>query len=307
MEKEKLKIIIKKVLEGKASQTEIELLEKFENFFMEKNKTKVFKNKRHKSKIHQIIYRNIKSRMDSSQFTWLRIAASIAIFISVGYVITNWNHHQIIISNNTQHAKQVILPDGSIVELNKDSRITYDDTFNHQQRNVKLKGEAFFKVTKNKKKPFVIKTGDLKTKVVGTQFNIKEMPDDILVTVTEGKVEVYHNQDTIALTINEQAIFNIKTKSLIEKEVKASFFNVWFKETVVLESVKLVELANLIEQLYKVKIVFVSPEVKSTILSLTFEKGESLENIINTINLISEVKLTKNKTNGIIEIDKIRK
>lgn len=308
MNSEDIKILIKKVLDGNGTSKEIELLEKFEKTVVENNKATIFADDNQKKIVQKSIYKKVKRHIRPNQFFGLRIAASIALLVGIGYATMNWIYHskQIMLSNNTKTSKEITLPDGSVVQLNVNSKITYDNTFNTKERNISLEGEAFFKVSKNKQKPFIIKTGSLNTKVVGTQFNIKQDLEDVCVTVVEGQVKVYHDLDTVSLTINEQAVFNLKTKLLVEQEVNAGLFNTWFKKTIVLESVKLEEVTKLIEQLYSTKVVFRSPELKSTTLSLTFQKNESIEHLINTINLISEVKLTINKTNGTIEIEKLK-
>ena len=94
-------------------------------------------------------------------------------------------------SANGQQRK-LVLPDGTRVTLNAGSSISYPEAFEEDIRKVSLTGEAFFDVTRNEKAPFVINTGDVVTKVLGTSFNIRAYPENkaVQVAVVSGKVKV---------------------------------------------------------------------------------------------------------------------
>lgn len=94
-------------------------------------------------------------------------------------------------SANGQQRK-LVLPDGTRVTLNAGSSISYPEEFEDKIRKVSLTGEAFFDVTRNEKAPFVITTGEVVTKVLGTSFNIRAYPENkaVQVAVVEGKVKV---------------------------------------------------------------------------------------------------------------------
>ena len=91
------------------------------------------------------------------------------------------------------------LPDGSFVTLNKNSSIHYPKKFPGRKRNIELKGEAFFTVTPDKEKPFVISVNDVTVTVVGTSFNIKSVSGKTQVVVESGIVQVTKNNKTIEL------------------------------------------------------------------------------------------------------------
>jgi ferric-dicitrate binding protein FerR (iron transport regulator) len=87
---------------------------------------------------------------------------------------------------------QLVLPDGSKVWLNSESSITYPVMFSHQERKVKITGEAYFEVAKDKTKPFRVETGDMKVEVLGTHFNVKAYADEgpTKTSLLEGSVKV---------------------------------------------------------------------------------------------------------------------
>ncbi len=87
---------------------------------------------------------------------------------------------------------KVVLSEGTEVFLNSDSRLAYPTIFKGKERVVSLEGEAYFKVTKDAKKhPFIVKSGNLQVRVLGTEFNVRSYsPTDVRVTLITGKVAV---------------------------------------------------------------------------------------------------------------------
>ena len=86
----------------------------------------------------------------------------------------------------------ILLPDGSSVWLNAGSRLTYDSLYGTADREVTLSGEAYFDVVKNPKKPFIIHTGKINIRVLGTIFNVRSYPEDktIETSLIKGSIEV---------------------------------------------------------------------------------------------------------------------
>lgn len=106
---------------------------------------------------------------------------------------------------------QVILPDGSEVYLNAASSLKYPVKFNKNERRVTLSGEAYFEVSKNPAKPFIVESENQSVKVLGTHFNVSGYPGEVVkTTLAEGKVLVstLRGTDKITLTPNQQAINN---------------------------------------------------------------------------------------------------
>ena len=97
----------------------------------------------------------------------------------------------------------ISLPDGTMVTLNEGSKLDYPVAFNQSTRDVYLTGEAFFDVKHNADKPFLVHTGSLITKVLGTAFNIRAYPGDanVSVTVERGRVQVQADNNKKALGI----------------------------------------------------------------------------------------------------------
>src|SRR5688572_8298430 len=100
------------------------------------------------------------------------------------------------------------LPDGSTVLLNEGSKLEYPITFSGDTREVFLQGEGYFDIQHNPSKPFVVKTANVTTTVLGTAFNVKAFPSEkhITVTVTRGKVKVSKDEKVLGVITHDQQI-----------------------------------------------------------------------------------------------------
>lgn len=99
--------------------------------------------------------------------------------------------------NKTDKTLCLVLPDTSLVWLQPGAGIAYTDFREQAQREVTLSGEAFFEVSSHPQKPFIVYSGEVVTRVLGTKFNIKahKQENTVEVTVTEGVVEVTHRKE----------------------------------------------------------------------------------------------------------------
>lgn len=128
--------------------------------------------------------------------TILRIAASLLLLIALGIslaVVTGRFSKVTITTAANERLRNVTLPDGSKVTLNGSTTLSYMKHFRGNSRNVALTGEAFFEVTPDKSRPFIISTDEASIRVVGTSFNVdtRANSSDVEVYVSTGIVEVY--------------------------------------------------------------------------------------------------------------------
>jgi len=123
---------------------------------------------------------------------------------------------------------QVILPDGSEVTLNAGSTLKYRNDFNSDNRDLTLKGEAYFKVAKNTEIPLIVNAGNINIKAVGTEFNIRAYDNDGIIetTLVEGKVEITqigkdNGEDKfVDLVPNQKAIYIKETESISLEKIE---------------------------------------------------------------------------------------
>jgi transmembrane sensor len=112
--------------------------------------------------------------------------------------------------------KQHLLPDGTTIWLAPGSILQYPEQFIGAQREVNLKGEAFFEVTHDAAHPFIVHTGDMQTRVLGTSFTIQAYDDQpaIAVTLVTGKVNVSNKDQQMVLAPNQRAEWDKTTRQL---------------------------------------------------------------------------------------------
>jgi transmembrane sensor len=161
---------------------------------------------------------------------WMAAAASFIGFIGWLFV-TQFSKEPVIAAElltknevTTARGKRekLVLPDGTNVWLNAESKIEYGKDFNKTNRDITLSGEAYFDVTKNKKLPFTIQTNKIHIKVTGTVFNVKAYPSDKIseTSIIEGRVEVTVNdrpKELYVLKPNEKLV--IRNEPVLDKSV----------------------------------------------------------------------------------------
>jgi len=124
---------------------------------------------------------------------------------------------------------EVVLPDGTKVWLNAASSITYPTAFTGNERHVKLNGEAYFEVAKNKLKPFYVDMNKVQVKVLGTHFNIAAYVDDEVITTTllEGSVQITKNNQQAFLKPGQQAVTNDNSNTILVSEANIDDAMAW--------------------------------------------------------------------------------
>lgn len=187
----------------------------------------------------------------------------------------------------------IVLPDGSKVWLNHNSKLTQETAFNTDTRDVTLHGEAFFDIRHDPGRPFVIKTGEVKTTVLGTAFNIRAFPgeDAVTVTVTRGKVRVEgENRKGGTITANQQITLNLLSEQVEEQDVDAAAISQWIEGDLILHDMTLDEVEEILEERYSVEIRFDNEFLKKCRFTSTFFQHASLEEVLTAICLVNGAK-----------------
>jgi len=147
-------------------------------------------------------------------FTVLSRAAAvlfIPLLVVALYFYRNQNDPAELLTLSTQKGEQtsVILPDGSKVWLNVDTRLSYPVTYGVRSRKVQLEGEAYFEVMKNRELPFEVSSDGITTKALGTSFVVSSYPEssDIRSSLIEGSVEVNYRNGSEVLKPGQQLVF----------------------------------------------------------------------------------------------------
>ncbi len=176
------------------------------------------------------------------------------------------------------------LPDGTQLWLNAGSRIVFADGFSGSKRDLVLEGEAFFDVKHDEQHPFIIHTGRLEVRVLGTSVNVKAYPGDSAVetTLINGKVEVGiagDPQSSIVLRPNEKVVipnnpagaFPVRKSPIVPDQTDGTITETsWVKNKLVFRNETLEGMTARLERWYNVKIVFDGDRYQHDTISGTF-------------------------------------
>lgn len=197
------------------------------------------------------------------------------VFVQSNHAVPTFSHSVKIVVNNTCSIQKILLKDGSIVWLNPESRIEFPEKFAISQRAVRLNGEAFFEVTPDKNRPFIITSGNVVTRVWGTSFRIravKKMP--VEVSVVTGKVSVRLDEDRpseIMLLPNEKATYLSQTHTLKkERETKSSAMRIWQKTTMSFDNAPVRDVIQSLNNSFGVRIRSDDEQLLSFVLKADF-------------------------------------
>ncbi len=237
---------------------------------------------------------------------WLRMAASIVVIAVLGYFIWNNTVGTKTITITAQHSGQeVMLPDSSVVTLNKYAVLTYPRQFSGESRTVQMAGEAFFAVTRNENKPFTVNVGLSTVEVLGTSFNINARQDNdrITVVVTTGKVRFTSttSKEAVILTKGEKGIL-MKSNNVLTKTANDDVnFMAWKTRKIIFDDVELDEVIQTLNKLYEAHVSFSTDVSKDCKVTVTFD-NQSLDAILSVLEVT--LNLEYRKSGDIIEVVK---
>jgi len=198
-------------------------------------------------------------------------------------------------SSDTLHQVQLI--DGSIVTLNKNAVLQAQDNFTAENRNVILKGEAFFEIQADKKHPFIIQVNNVSVKVVGTSFNIynDSLTNDVIVTVKTGIVEVTYLDKTVSIRKGDQASFYGSDKNIEVTKNDIINSDSWKTGQIVFENTPLNMVIESLNKNLSANFAIGSPELNNRELMATFNIHDSIDEVIEVLTVVLGVQIENEK------------
>lgn len=190
----------------------------------------------------------------------------------------------------------VTLSDGTRVMLNANSKLEYPASFDDAEvREVRLKGEAHFEVTKNPHRPFVVKAGEMQTQVLGTIFDVKAYRKDApKVTLMEGKVKVSNADTEVEMHPGQTA--TLQSDKIVVSRASSSVSD-WLEGDFDMDQVTLAEAMSDIGAWYNKTVVFQSQANMGKLIHFRFSRRASLQEIITALNEmgVAKVRIEKGK------------
>lgn len=222
---------------------------------------------------------------------WLAIGtAAAAIFIlywTVGDFLLNPDKPITSKYFAEDEVKTVTLPDGSVVTLNLSSQLEFTEAKEKGERQVKLNGEAYFEVAKDENHPFIITSGPVEIRVLGTKFNLRNYTSDKSATlrVSEGRVQFGFVAGGNPQVVNAGEVVkaNFGDQSFDKDRFSGQNTASWRNDKLVFEDMKLSDAAKDIEELYDIKLKIEAGDCPYTGTFENLPTREVLESIATVI------------------------
>lgn len=316
--------LLSAVLEGEATKEEEKLIEawvakdeKNALYFKQLNDPKYSTTQKKKALLLKdsiFIKTKIKINQKKQQkklYIWKLIAAASVILL-IGISSFNILNNKVVppllveAKSPSGVSSKLTLSDGTLVEINASSSITYPVYFDGESRKVTLNGEAYFEVEEDVNHPFIVETNGIIITVLGTRFNIKSYEDDnkIITSLLEGSVKVAFthpatsDKKTIVLTPDQQLVFDKNTHQIELREVKANLYASWKYGQCFFENEKFIDICKILERHFGVNITINSPSLNNQLYSGFFTKKEGLDQILNSFSKIRKFEF-RQADNGI--------
>ncbi len=228
---------------------------------------------------------------------WKVAAASVILMVASFLLYTYMARPALITVTARASNMEQVLPDGSVITLHAGSRITYPDRFASSTRNVELHGEAYFIVSHDKTKPFVVASGDARVEVLGTQFNVNtQAPANTMeVVLTTGKVSVYYiakPQENVLLMPGEKARFTGQHQ--ISKVINTDpNYMAWKSHVLVFDNETLSQVINTLQNVYQAPLKIVDLPLSECRVTATFN-DQSLQSVLKVITETLNLQVRQN-------------
>lgn len=218
---------------------------------------------------------------------WVAVAASFLLLLSIGWWL--WPNPITELYTNTYQLHHR-LPDSTQVHLNRHSQLSYSD-FDGKERHVTLEGEAFFAVSKDPTRPFIISVDKAKVKVLGTAFQVQAYPgEELLVQVKEGTVAVSVDGQDIVLQAGEAAAYvtnsGLRRLPNLQEELLA-----WHTHRFTFDDQPLAEVVQMLAEAYQQTIRLENTALQHCPLKATFD-GQTLPEVLELLTFIYNMEYT---------------
>jgi ferric-dicitrate binding protein FerR (iron transport regulator) len=219
----------------------------------------------------------------------MKYAALVVIVLLCGYLIGTQDFNNEITMNEifvpNGNRSSVLLPDGSKVWINNGTKLIYPQEFKGKNRIVELEGEGFFDVTHDKTHPFIVKIGQNRIKVLGTKFAVVAYPNDKLIKaeLISGQIqfdvkEKNQTDEFHSYLMNPSQSMTLDKSSgeLSQSRIADSFYNYWINGVYEFKDETFEELAQKIERIYNVKVIFRDEVLKKCLFSGTLSINDNV-------------------------------
>lgn len=260
-------------------------------------------------RIYETIRKTIHPKKIMVRRVLWRLTAGVAVVGALIVSLYFWNENRLLtkyadmtVEVGQGQKSDILLPDGTRVHLNADSHLRYGRHFNGKQRLVELTGEACFEVAPDARSPFIVHTGDIQVRALGTSFYIKAYPDveNIFTYLSEGSVIVSSGLQSLQLSPGEVAVYSSADARMTKNKTEDNrLYTAWMNGEMVFEDEPIINIIRVLERNYNVKFEIKSDKLKDITYTGTL-KNASLQSTLYALQFTSSI-LSKQK-DGVIEL-----
>ena len=231
--------------------------------------------------------------------SFMKIAAVLILAIGIGVVIGNYifkSQELMVIEYQLNGNNEITLPDHTVVTLNKNGKISFPKSFDGDVRRMYLEGEAFFEVTKNPKKPFIVDTKDATVQVLGTSFdvNIHNNVTDVFVKTGRVALQPKGSDQKLILTPGNKGHFDQKSK-ILQKSIASENIISWKTKTLSFNKEAVKNVISTIENYFHIHIQY-NNKLDNCVYTSLFNKMDA-DVILKTLASTFDMKYSqKDKT-----------
>lgn len=222
-------------------------------------------------------------------FSALKVAAAILLLVGSSYLFSLYFSGQAEtvaqkINVPPGNRTSLTLPDGTLVWLNSNTTLTYPNIFDKDTRSVELDGEAYFEVTKDTKKSFIVKTNKFNIEVLGTTFNVEAYSDkpDFEVALFTGKIRVFKEPEEKPLYLTAGQAASLVGNSLLVSAVDYDSYR-WRDGLIIIEDKSFEEIMAMFEKYYGQQIIIENANVKELGYRGKLRIGDGIEHALRVL------------------------
>jgi ferric-dicitrate binding protein FerR (iron transport regulator) len=226
---------------------------------------------------------------------WKRVAAILALILTGALswmIYRQWTNAGWTELASLDAPVKKTLSDSSRVTLNKGATLEYPKQFATSKRLVKLKGEAFFEVTKNPEQPFEVAVNQLTVRVLGTSFNIRESDSATVIIVETGKVRISDPDNQIDLLAGEQITIRKTDNNWSKSKQPDKLYQYYRTRSFSCDSTPLWKLVEVLNEAYDAKISIINPSIRDLPITTVFE-NQPLDEVLSIIQQTLDITITR--------------
>ncbi|MBQ0077133.1 MAG: FecR domain-containing protein [Bacteroidales bacterium] len=248
--------------------------------------------------VYRKIVRKHKCRLRTPMMMSALVVASVLLTLCLSpSKIVDHNSYTVITGESIANT---ILPDGTSVSLNRNSRLEYDESFiGGPNRMVRLEGEAYFDVVHDTEHPFIVNMDACSATVLGTSFDALNAGNSVSITLEEGSVELRCGDHNVTLRPGQQAVFSKSDCAMDIASVNTSSVCAWKDHLIRVTSRPLRDLLSMIESYFGVNIIIKDNlAVADKVITAAFDGNSSVGEILSVLRNSAEFqwKQIDNKT-----------